>query len=139
MIRCGAPAQEMRSMGDADIFFLRLQLLIIMAKGYLKGYPLGERRKTAVSENARFIFYQALHYSNRLDTIHHNKEEQSRGQFTHLFYQRVQLLAVMARSFATGHRLEGYRKRALADNINQICTYFSEQLPLSNVPFLKVA
>jgi hypothetical protein len=127
-------------MADEDFFFLRLQLLIIMAKGYLNGYPLGERRKAAVNENARLVFYQALDNSNRFDeAIHADKEGRSSDRFTHLFYQRIQLLAVMARSIATGHRLEGYRRQALEENIGHICGCLAEQLHLSDMPFLKVA
>lgn len=139
MIRYGAAAKEMRSMADEDIFFLRLQMLIIMAKGYLKGYPIGERRKTAISENARFIFYQSLHYANRSVSVRVDKDGQSNDRFTHLFCQRVQLLAVMATSFASGHQLERFRRQALADNVNHISGYLAEKLNLSDVPFLKVA
>jgi hypothetical protein len=126
-------------MADEDFFFLRLQLLIIMAKGYLSGYPLGERRKAAVSENARLVFYQALNHSNRFEAIHADKKGRSNDRFTHLFYQRVQLLAVMARSIATGHRLEGYRRQALEENVAHICGCLAEQPHLSDMPFLKVA
>ena len=139
MIRCGAAEKEMRSMTDEDIFFLRLQMLIIMAKGYLKGYPIGERRRAAISENARLIFYQSLHYARHSISVHVDKDERSDDRFTHLFCQRIQLLAVMATSFASGHPLERYRRQALADNVNHISGYLAEQLHLSDVPFLKVA
>ncbi len=138
-IRCGAPAQEMRSMTDEDIFILRLKLLIVMAKAYLNGYPLGERRKAAVSENARMVFYQALHHANRCDAIPTDTAERTDDAYTHLFYQRIQLLAVMARSFAAGNRLEGYRRRALEDNIGHICDRLAESPELADMPILKVA
>ena len=139
MVRSGAPTQEMRAMADEDIFFLRLQLLVIMAKGYLKGYPVGERRRSAISENARLVFYQSLHHSNRCIAFDTDKKEQSDDLFSHFFCQRVQLLAVMATSFASGHHLEGFRLQALADNVDHISRYLTEQLHLSDVPFLRVA
>ncbi len=139
MIRCGAPAQEMRAMADEDIFFMRLQMLVIMAKGYLKGYPVGERRRAAIRENARLVFYQSLRHSDRFVAVNTDKNEKYDDQFCHFFCQRVQLLAVMATSFASGHRLENFRRQALADNVDHISGYLTEQLHLSDVPFLRVA
>ena len=60
MVRYGAVEQEMRPMKADDLLITRLQLLIIMAKAYLKGYPLGKYRKKAISRNARFVFYEAI-------------------------------------------------------------------------------
>ena len=139
MIRFGAPAREMRSMTDEDIFFLRLQMMIVMVKAYLKGYPLGERRKEAIIENSRHIFYQSLHCTSRSISVLGDKEGRSDDQFIHLFCQRVQLLSVMATSFASGHPMGSYRRQAVADNVNHISGYLAEQLHLSDVPFLKVA
>lgn len=139
MIRYGAIAREMRTMADEDLFFLRLQMLVVMAKAYLKGYPLGESRKAAVRENARHIFYQSLHYANRSVSVPAGKGGRYDDQFIHLFCQQVQLLAVMATSFASEHPMGTYRRQALADNVNRISGYLTEQLDLSDVPFLKVA
>ena len=44
----------------------------------------------------------------------------------------------MAASFASGHRLERYRRQALEENVNRIGRYLTEQLHLPDVPFLKV-
>lgn len=126
-------------MTDEDILFLRIHLLVIMARGYLKGYPVGEKRKTAIIENARHVFRQSREYAKRSIVVHTQKEGRSDGRSTHLFCQRVQLLAMMAEAFSTGHRLENYRLQALVDNVNTISNYFAEQLHASKVPFLEVA
>ena len=52
MLRLGANPLNMKEMDLDDIFTSRLQLLIIMAKAYLNGYPLGKYRAQAVIENA---------------------------------------------------------------------------------------
>jgi hypothetical protein len=64
MIRFGPAAREMKSMSDEDIFSSRLKLLIVMTKAYLKDCPIGEYRKQAIQENARFVFYQSLKLSS---------------------------------------------------------------------------
>ena len=55
MLRLGPPPSETREMDLDDIFFSRLKLMIIMAKAYLAGYPMGEHRSRAMLENAQHI------------------------------------------------------------------------------------
>ena len=139
MIRRGAPAHQMHPVVDEEIFFLRLKLLIIMAKGYLKGYPLGDWRKTAVNENARAVFYLSLHRIAQLDQAPGDGQVTLAAGLPRLFYQRAQLLAVMVSSFAMGNSVEAYRRQALTENIHHICDFLVEQFHLSDLSFLKVA
>ena len=60
MIKLGPPLEEMRPMLFEDIFLSLLKLLIIMAKAYLKDYPIGKYRKSAIIENAHHVFYHSL-------------------------------------------------------------------------------
>ena len=60
MIKLGPTSEEMRAMSGDDIFISRLKLLIIMAKAYLKNYPIGNYRKSAIIENAHHVFYHSL-------------------------------------------------------------------------------
>ena len=60
MIKLGPTSGEMRAMSDDDIFLSRLKLLIIMAKAYLKNWPIGNYRKSAIIENAHYVFYHSL-------------------------------------------------------------------------------
>ena len=60
-------------------------------------------------------------------------------QDEYIFYQRTQLLAVMAEALAEG-RLEGqFRKKALQDNLNRICETLIFNFHIKDVNFLKVA
>jgi serine/threonine protein kinase HipA of HipAB toxin-antitoxin module len=57
----------------------------------------------------------------------------------YIFYQRIQLLAVMARALAEG-RLKGYfRENALKENLNRICEALIFNFNVKDVKFLKVA
>ncbi len=130
MLRRGAPADQMGLMKDQDIFLERLKLLIIMTKAYLRGYPLGDRRKAAVIENARYIFYRVLQLP---------AAESGKNTVEHLFNQRAQLLAVMAQSFAEGNPVGGFRKKAIEENVAWICRHLAEALGVSKMEFLQVA
>ena len=61
MIRLGPASEEMRPMTQNDVFLSRLKLLIIMAKAYLKNFPIGKYRKLAIIENAHSVFYHSMH------------------------------------------------------------------------------
>ena len=146
MIKLGPEPVEMRAMSDDDVFSSRLKLLIIMAKAYLKDCPLGNYRKKAIIENANHVFYHSLHMVSESLNLKNNgfdfqadivsKEKTSEE---HLFHQRVQLLAVMAKALAED-RLKGhFRKKALTDNLNKICEALIFKFQIREVDFLKVA
>lgn len=146
MIKLGPEPVEMRAMSDDDIFSSRLKLLIIMAKAYLKDCPLGNYRKKAIIENANHVFYHSLHMVSESSTLKNNDfdfqaDTVSKGKTSeeHLFHQRVQLLAVMAKALAED-RLKGhFRKKALTDNLNKICETLIFKFQIREVDFLKVA
>ena len=60
MKKFGPTSEDMRAKCVNDIFLSRLKLLIIMAKAYLKNYPIGKYRKTAIIENVHHVFYHSL-------------------------------------------------------------------------------
>jgi hypothetical protein len=137
-------AQKMRPMQKDDLLISRVKLLIIMAKAKLKGYPMGDFRKNAVAENARFVFHEALVRSapNPPESPSGPARQKPAIDFRyhdHLFLQRAQLLAVMINSFIQGKSQGGYRKKAMVENVKQICGYFAERFQLGNIQFLKVA
>jgi len=146
MIRFGPAAREMKNMSNEDIFSSRLKLLIIMSKAYLKDYPTGKYRKQAIIENARFVFYHSLKLSSDIATVKNDDSRTPPGtassgdmQGEYIFYQRTQLLAVMAEALAEG-RLKGqFRKKALQDNLDKICETLIFNFHIKDVNFLKVA
>jgi hypothetical protein len=144
MIRYGAQAKAMRPMQTNELFILRLKLLIIMTKAYLKGNPLGEFRKKAIVETADYLFYEALFQTEQLKRSGPDAKTQSALQSRskdpgHLFLQRVQLLAVMANAFSKDKAGVNFRKRAMSDNVDLICEHLSEKVSLVDAKFLKVA
>ena len=66
MLRTGPSSGEIRNMSGEDIFSSRLKLLIIMAKAYLTGCPIGKYRKQAIIENSRCVFYHSLQLVNKM-------------------------------------------------------------------------
>ncbi len=146
MIRLGPASVRMRAMSDDDIFSSRLKLLIIMAKAYLSDCPLGTYRKKAVIENANHVFYHSLHLVSESSTLKDNVFEPQteigslkKTSEEHLFHQRVQLLAVMAKALAEDRLRGHFRKKALIDNLDKICETLIFKFQIRDVNFLKVA
>lgn len=139
MIRYGVAEQEMRPMDSDDLLVTRLQLLIVMAKAYLKGYPLGKYRRQAIYRNARFVFYEAVIRSGPGQSESAHQAAGVKKQIDHLFLQRAQLLAVMLNAFIEGKSEGNFRNKAMAENVDHICGYLSDRLQLGDAKFLKVA
>ncbi|MDH3880945.1 MAG: hypothetical protein OES64_05265, partial [Desulfobacteraceae bacterium] len=76
--------------------------------------------KQAIIENSRWVFYHSLHLVNKMVSF---KDQDLKAQagiaFTddmheeHIFYQRIQLLAVMAKALAEGGSKGILEKRPL--------------------------
>jgi hypothetical protein len=144
MIRYGAVANKMRTMNSDEMLIFRLKLLLIMAKAKIKGYPMGNHRKAAIIENSRFVFSEALARStsilSSLSAVSNDgKPSEGVTQPDHLFLQRTQLLAVMMSAFARGQSRGRFRNKAMAMNIDHICTYLSNRFQSGIDKFLKVA
>jgi len=146
MIKLGPASVEMRAMSEDDVFSSRLKLLIIMAKAYLRDCPLGDYRKKAIIENANHVFYHSLHLVSESSILKDNGFELPedivpRGKTSeeHLFHQRVQLLAVMAKALAEDRLRGHFRKKALTDNLNKICETLIFKFQIRDINFLKVA
>jgi hypothetical protein len=117
-----------------------------MAKAYLTGCPLGKYRKQAIIENSHFVFYhsfQSVNIKAPLNcqdfNVHSGSNSTDDKHEEGVFYQRIQLLAVMAKALAEG-RLKGYfRERAFRENLNKICEALYFNFNVKDVQFLKVA
>lgn len=145
IIRFGNDTAKMRPMIEEDILISRLSLLIVMAKAYLKSYPMGEFRRKAIKENARFIFNEA--FTRTTCGASHASATKNNQQTTscedehhdHLFLQRAQLLAVMVNAFVEKQATGAFRKKAMAENIEQVVEYIADGFQLGNAKILKVA
>jgi two-component sensor histidine kinase len=146
MIKLGPTSGETKAMSVNDIFLSRLKLLIIMAKAYLKNYPIGKYRRSAVIENAHHVFYHSLQLVSETFFFENRESESQSGisseieiEEERVFHQRVQLLAVMIKALAE-ERLTGHiRKKALQDNLDRICDTLTFSFHIKDVDFLKVA
>ncbi len=146
MIKLGPTSGETKAMSVNDIFLSRLKLLIIMAKAYLKNYPIGKYRRSAVIENAHHVFYHSLQLVSETFFFENRESESQSGisseieiEKERVFHQRVQLLAVMIKALAE-ERLTGHiRKKALQDNLDRICDTLTFSFHIKDVDFLKVA
>jgi hypothetical protein len=137
---------EINNVSEHHLFTSRLKLLIIMARAYLTGCPLGKYRKQAIVENANQVFYHSLQWisesaafkNHALDTQTHAFSRLERSE-ENMFYKRVQLLAVMAKTIGSDRPMNKFRKKALADNLNKICETLVFTFKVSDINFLKVA
>ncbi|MDH4206222.1 MAG: hypothetical protein OEV45_11915 [Desulfobacteraceae bacterium] len=146
MIKLGPTSGEMRAMSDEDIFLSRLKLLIIMARAYLKDFPIGKYRKSAIIENAHHVFYHSLKLvSDTVFVRNHDLKTPSgiasegKTEEEYVFHQRVQLLSVMAKALAEDRLTGNFRKKALKDNLDRICETLTFNFQIKDVEFLKVA
>ena len=139
MIRLGAEPSKMREIELDDVFMSRLQLLIIMSKAYLSGYPLGRHRIKSILENANHVKLEAVGLEEDLEWFKKDKAFNDTVGFDSAFYQRVKLLSVMAEAIAKGHDLENQKKEALKKNLNALCESITFNKQVSDMQFLKVA
>ena len=117
-----------------------------MAKAYLKNYPIGKYRRSAVIENAHHVFYHSLQLVSETFFFENRESESQSGisseieiEEERVFHQRVQLLAVMVKALAE-ERLTGHiKKKALQNNLDRICDTLTFSFHIKDVDFLKVA
>jgi len=131
-------------MNENEIFISRIQLLIIMAKAFLKGMPLGKHRREAIRTNAEEVFYSSLLLANRpagqespLDALIGLQGGAALDR--HIFFQRVQLLSIMAKAIAEDRLAGEYKLKALEENVDFLCRAVTLQEQLTEMEFLKVA
>ena len=139
MIRIGAEPSKMREIELDDVFLSRLQLLIVMSKAYLSGYPLGRHRINCILENANHVKLEAVGLEEDLEWFKDDTSFNDTLGFDSAFYQRVKLLAVMAEAIAKGHDLDDHKKEALEKNLNAVCESITFTKQVSDMQFLKVA
>jgi hypothetical protein len=139
MLRLGSPPSQTREMDLDDIFLSRLKLMIIMAKSYLKGCPLGEHRRRAMLENARYVETECFDLTDAVNGSSNVSPNPGGLVCDHVFYQRVKLLAVMVKAVAKGFPMGEHRQSALRENLDAICQTLMFNSQPEEMLFLKVA
>jgi len=122
-----------------DIFLSRLKLMIIMAKSFLNGCPLGEHRRRAMLENARYIETECVDLGDMHSGFLDRPEGSGEVEYDHVFYQRVKLLAVMVKAAAKGFPMGEHRESAMRENLDSICHTLMFNSQPEDMAFLKVA
>ncbi len=138
MLRLGAMPDNACEMDLDQIFISRLKLLIIMARTYLRGYPLGAVRKSAMVKNAEYIAAESVDLEQ---LIPFRKEQPAKDgmNFDHVFYQRVKLLASMVQAIGADSPMGKHRQTALQDNLDMVSDALRFTSGVKKVAFLKVA
>ncbi len=139
MKRFGAARQDMKELRQHDIFLSRLRLLIIMAKSFVENYPLGEHRLAAVARNAETVARDCVDWNGYFNNFRSSPESKRFLDVDHIFYQRVKLLAIMAKSIADGSPMGQHRRMALRNNIDYICEALQFTFSDEDLKLLKVA
>lgn len=117
MLRFGPPTTESRKMEMEDIFFLRVKLMIVMAKSHLGNCPLGEHRCRAILENARQLESDS---KKLVGSEHRCASSEILPQHRHIFFERVKLLTVMVKALVKGCPLGEHRRHAIEENLDAI-------------------
>jgi hypothetical protein len=138
MLRLGAASEDACEMDLDHIYLSRLKLLIVMTRSYLEGYPLGGVRQTAMVDNARYIAAESVDLEALIPIREQNGADTDMG-FDHVFYQRVKLLAAMAKTIGMDYPMGDHRRKALADNLEAVCEALGFTSGVKKVEFLKVA
>lgn len=139
MKRFGVARQYMKKIQQQHIFLSRLRLLIIMAKAFTENYPLGEHRLKAIARNAEIVARDCVDWNGYYNNFRSNPESSALLEVDHIFYQRVKLLAIMAKSFAEGSPVGQHRHMAIQNNIDYICEALQFTPLEENLQLLKVA
>ena len=139
MDRIGTHPSRMGKQREKDIFVSRLQLMIIMAKAYLKNYQISGYRAVAVKNNAARLAEAPTGW-NSYNTHFSNAVNDTKGiHLDHILFQRIRLLLVMAVSISEGNPMGPSRKRALKNNIDYIAESLDFNTRLEIIPVLSVA
>ena len=139
MDRIGSHPSRMRKPEENDIFISRLELLIVMAKAYLKDYQIDSHRAVAVRNNAARLAEAPSGWKSYRAHLSNAAMETNGIQLDHILFQRIRLLLVMAVSIAEGNPMGPSRKRALKNNIDYIAESLDFSTRPETIPVLSVA
>ena len=139
MLRLGSPPSQTREMDLDDIFLSRLKLMVVMAKSYLNGCPLGEHRRRSMLENSRYIEAECIDSTDVTTGWVDHSMHPGGADYDHIFYQRVKLLAVMVKAAAKGFPMGEHRQSAMSENLEAVCQTLMFNSKPEDMAFLKVA
>ena len=104
-----------------NTFFSMLRQLIIMSKAFLHGHPIEEQRLKEIIRTAEDVVKDYVDWKGQKDNFRSAAERMRFIGLNHVFYERVKLLAYMAKSFAQGNPVGDHRRMALKKNLDDLC------------------
>jgi hypothetical protein len=134
MYLLGSDPEYSREMVLDDIFRGRIGLLIIMAKDFLNGKPLGAYQLRAMEKNAIHIEIECHSFLTDFDWIYTNSPH---GFSKHACHQ-LKLLALMMKTVAKGSPIEQNQKMEMQVVIKSVKNLF-EDVGNGNDAILNVA
>ena len=139
MERFGPNGNDMRKINHDDTFLGRVKLLVIMLKAFLGDFPLQEIKLKATAKNAIEVAKTCEDWKEYSIQVRSTSRSNEGFDLDHILYQRISLLAIMAKSGLLGNPLGHYRIKIIRNNISYIvdALKFNPQEELKS--FLKVA
>ena len=120
MERFGSNGNDMREHNHYDTFLGRVKLLVIMLKAFLGDYPLQGIRLKAIARNAVEVTKICEDWNQYYIQVRSTSGLKEGIELDHILYQRISLLAIMAKFFILGKPMGHYRERVIWDNISYI-------------------
>jgi len=121
MIRLISDRPDIKQDPNYNTFFTNLKLLIIMSKAFLNGYPIEEQRLKEIIRTAEDVVKDCIDWKGKKKNFRSVADFNKPIQLDHIFFERVKLLATMAKSFAQGNPAGDHRRMALKKNIDDLC------------------
>jgi len=139
MERFGPNGNGMRVTNHDDTFLGRVKLLVIMLKAFLGDYPLQGIRLEAIARNAVEVTKICEDWNQYSIQVRSTPGLKKGFELDHILYQRISLLAIMAKSAVLGNPMGRYREKVVRDNIRYIVDTLQFNLQEEITTFLRVA
>ena len=120
MKRFGSNDNDMRKINHDDTFLGRVKLLVIMLKAFLGDYPLQGIRLKAIARNADKVAKTCEDWNQYSLQVRSASGLKEGFELNHILHQRINLLAIMAKSVVLGNPMGRYREKVIRDNIRYI-------------------
>ena len=139
MERFGPNGNDMREIIPDDTFIGRVKLLVIMLKAFLGDYPLQGIRLKAIARNAVEVTKICEDWNQYSIQVRLSPGLKEGFELDHILYQRISLLAIMAKSVVLGNPMGHHREKVIRDNIRYIIEALQFNPQEEFTTFLKVA
>ena len=120
MEKYGPNVKDIREFNHYDTFRGKVKLLVIMAKECLGDFPLQGIRQNAIAKNAVEVAKICEDWNQYSIQVRSTSRSNEGFELDHILYQRISLLAIMAKSVVLENPMGHYRIKVIRDNISYI-------------------